>query len=114
MVPTVEIVLVRHAQPEWIRDGLNVVDPPLTEVGRQQAVVLDAIMKPRRDEPDIGEAHDLGPQMIRRRDGRCRIEEGRKGPADPVARLGKLMRRKRHASFSSTASASEISENASR
>jgi probable phosphoglycerate mutase len=32
-----QIVLVRHAQPEWVRDGLNVVDPPLTELGRRQA-----------------------------------------------------------------------------
>jgi len=33
----VEIVFVRHAQPEWVRDGLNVVDPPLTELGDRQA-----------------------------------------------------------------------------
>jgi probable phosphoglycerate mutase len=33
----VEIVLVRHGEPEWIRDGLNVVNPPLTERGRRQA-----------------------------------------------------------------------------
>lgn len=32
-----EIVLIRHGQPEWVRDGLNVVDPPLTELGRMQA-----------------------------------------------------------------------------
>ncbi|MFZ4718615.1 MAG: histidine phosphatase family protein [Ilumatobacteraceae bacterium] len=32
-----EIVLIRHGQPEWVRDGLNVVDPPLTELGREQA-----------------------------------------------------------------------------
>jgi probable phosphoglycerate mutase len=32
-----EIVLIRHGQPEWIRDGLNVVDPPLTALGRTQA-----------------------------------------------------------------------------
>lgn len=32
-----EIVLVRHGQPEWVRDGLNVVDPPLTVLGRRQA-----------------------------------------------------------------------------
>ena len=32
-----QIFLVRHAQPEWVRDGLNVVDPPLTDLGRRQA-----------------------------------------------------------------------------
>ena len=32
-----EIVLIRHGQPEWVRDGLNVVDPPLTELGHLQA-----------------------------------------------------------------------------
>jgi probable phosphoglycerate mutase len=33
----VEIVLVRHGEPEWIRDGLNVVNPSLTDRGRRQA-----------------------------------------------------------------------------
>jgi probable phosphoglycerate mutase len=37
-----EIVLIRHAQPEWVRDGLNVVDPPLTDLGREQAGRLAA------------------------------------------------------------------------
>ena len=32
-----EITLIRHGQPEWVRDGLNVVDPPLTELGHRQA-----------------------------------------------------------------------------
>ncbi len=32
-----EIILIRHGQPEWVRDGLNVVDPPLTELGELQA-----------------------------------------------------------------------------
>ena len=32
-----EIILIRHGQPEWVRDGLNVVDPPLTELGLLQA-----------------------------------------------------------------------------
>lgn len=32
-----EIVLIRHGQPEWVRNGLNVVDPPLTERGFLQA-----------------------------------------------------------------------------
>ena len=28
-----EFVLARHGQPEWVRDGFNVADPPLTERG---------------------------------------------------------------------------------
>ena len=32
-----EIVLIRHGEPEWVRDGLAVVDPPLTERGHRQA-----------------------------------------------------------------------------
>ena len=35
-----EIVLVRHGQPEWVRDGRNVVDPPLTELGHRQAEAM--------------------------------------------------------------------------
>jgi 2,3-bisphosphoglycerate-dependent phosphoglycerate mutase len=36
----VEFVLVRHGQPEWVRDGLNVDDPPLTELGHLQAQAM--------------------------------------------------------------------------
>jgi probable phosphoglycerate mutase len=32
-----EIVLIRHGEPEWVRDGLAVVDPPLTDRGHRQA-----------------------------------------------------------------------------
>jgi broad specificity phosphatase PhoE len=32
-----ELVLVRHAQPEWARDRTAQVDPGLTEVGQRQA-----------------------------------------------------------------------------
>jgi probable phosphoglycerate mutase len=40
----VELVLIRHGQPEWVRDGLNVVDPPLTALGeRQAAALVDAL-----------------------------------------------------------------------
>jgi probable phosphoglycerate mutase len=35
-----EIVLIRHGEPEWVRDGLTIVDPPLTERGRRQAELL--------------------------------------------------------------------------
>ncbi|MFM8650607.1 MAG: histidine phosphatase family protein [Actinomycetota bacterium] len=32
-----EIVLVRHGEPEWVRDDLNVDNPPLTARGHRQA-----------------------------------------------------------------------------
>lgn len=32
-----EIVLIRHGEPEWSRDGLTVDDPPLTRRGQDQA-----------------------------------------------------------------------------
>jgi 2,3-bisphosphoglycerate-dependent phosphoglycerate mutase len=32
-----EIVFVRHGEPEWVRDGYNVDDPPLTDLGHRQA-----------------------------------------------------------------------------
>ena len=37
-----EIVLIRHGEPEWVRDGLAVVDPPLTDRGHRQADRLAA------------------------------------------------------------------------
>jgi 2,3-bisphosphoglycerate-dependent phosphoglycerate mutase len=37
-----EVVLIRHAQPEWVKDGLNVSDPPLTQLGHRQAECLAA------------------------------------------------------------------------
>jgi probable phosphoglycerate mutase len=40
----VELVLIRHGQPEWVREGLNVVDPPLTELGHRQAAALARAM----------------------------------------------------------------------
>ena len=35
-----ELVLVRHGEPEWVRDGYNVDDPPLTPRGQDQAARL--------------------------------------------------------------------------
>ena len=35
-----EIVLIRHGEPEWVRDGLNVDNPPLTERGHRQAAAM--------------------------------------------------------------------------
>jgi broad specificity phosphatase PhoE len=46
-----EIVLVRHAQPEWARDRQAQVDPGLTERGRQQAeLVADRLSGEHFDE----------------------------------------------------------------
>lgn len=46
-----EIVLIRHGEPEWVRDGLNVVDPPLTSRGHEQAQRLaDALADQEFDE----------------------------------------------------------------
>lgn len=46
-----EVVLVRHAEPEWVRDGINIDNPPLTERGsRQAALAADALAAERFDE----------------------------------------------------------------
>ncbi|MFM9036190.1 MAG: histidine phosphatase family protein [Actinomycetota bacterium] len=46
-----EIVLVRHGEPEWVRDGLNVDNPPLTERGHRQAErVAEALTREVFDE----------------------------------------------------------------
>ena len=39
-----QIVLVRHGQPEWVRDGLNVVDPQLTDLGMRQARLASEVL----------------------------------------------------------------------
>lgn len=44
MLSAVEIVLVRHGQPEWVRDGLNVGNPPLTDLGHRQAEKMAAVL----------------------------------------------------------------------
>ena len=46
-----DIVLVRHGEPEWVRDGLNVDNPPLTERGHRQATkVAEALSGETFDE----------------------------------------------------------------
>lgn len=37
-----EIVFVRHGQPEWVKNGLNVVNPPLTDLGHVQAEAMSS------------------------------------------------------------------------
>jgi 2,3-bisphosphoglycerate-dependent phosphoglycerate mutase len=46
-----EIVLVRHGEPEWVIDGLNIDHPSLTERGRRQAArMADALAAEHFDE----------------------------------------------------------------
>lgn len=46
-----EIYLIRHGEPEWARDGLNIDNPPLTERGlRQAACVAKALGTEEFDE----------------------------------------------------------------
>ncbi len=46
-----EIVFIRHGEPEWIRDGLNVDNPPLTERGHRQAArMAEALRNEHFDE----------------------------------------------------------------
>jgi 2,3-bisphosphoglycerate-dependent phosphoglycerate mutase len=37
---SVELVFIRHAQPEWVANGLCVIDPRLSELGFEQAEIL--------------------------------------------------------------------------
>lgn len=46
-----ELVLVRHGEPEWVRDGVSIDNPPLTERGIRQAERLaDALVGEDFDE----------------------------------------------------------------
>ena len=46
-----ELVFVRHGQPEWVKDGLNVENPPLTDLGQRQAAnVAEALREEEFDE----------------------------------------------------------------
>lgn len=39
-----EIVFIRHGEPEWVRDGFNVDNPPLTARGHRQAERMAAAL----------------------------------------------------------------------
>jgi probable phosphoglycerate mutase len=43
-----ELVLIRHGEPEWVLDGLNVDNPPLTERGRRQAAAMAGYLREER------------------------------------------------------------------
>jgi broad specificity phosphatase PhoE len=40
-----ELVFIRHAQPEWVREGVSLLDPPLSDRGRQQAARLGELAR---------------------------------------------------------------------
>jgi 2,3-bisphosphoglycerate-dependent phosphoglycerate mutase len=40
-----EILLIRHGEPEWVRDGCAIHNPPLTDRGRDQAEKLAAALR---------------------------------------------------------------------
>jgi len=40
-----EIVLIRHGEPEWVRDGINIDNPPLTERGVRQAAAMAEFLR---------------------------------------------------------------------
>lgn len=41
-----ELVLVRHGEPEWVVDGMNIDHPPLTERGHRQAARMAKALAP--------------------------------------------------------------------
>lgn len=43
-----ELVFVRHAEPEWARDGINIDNPPLTARGEQQAALVSRTLAAER------------------------------------------------------------------
>ena len=43
-----QIVLIRHGEPEWILDGLNVDNPPLTDRGHGQAKAMAEFLREQR------------------------------------------------------------------
>ena len=46
-----DVVLIRHGEPEWSRDGFAVGNPPLTQRGHHQAAAMaDALRDERFDE----------------------------------------------------------------
>ncbi|CAN5758861.1 2,3-diphosphoglycerate-dependent phosphoglycerate mutase GpmB [soil metagenome] len=49
-----ELILVRHGEPQWVRDGLNVNDPVLTERGGKQAKAVADRLADSSQEPASG------------------------------------------------------------
>lgn len=66
-----EIVLVRHGEPEWVREDLNIDNPPLTHLGHLQAEkVARALTEEHFDEiwvsPLVRAQQTSGPLLLDR------------------------------------------------
>ena len=70
-----EFLLIRHAEPEWVKDGLSIVNPPLTKRGFDQAERLGSAspksiwtmsMCRRCLEPDRPQHHCWHARAVRR------------------------------------------------
>ena len=81
-----EIVLVRHGQPEWVRDGRNVVDPPLTELGHRQA---EAMAERLADEQHLAAGGGCGGDGVGA-SGAQLFKGGARGEALRVCHAGEL------------------------
>jgi probable phosphoglycerate mutase len=42
------ITLIRHGEPEWVKNGLNVDNPPLTVKGQEQAEMVATFLADTR------------------------------------------------------------------
>jgi broad specificity phosphatase PhoE len=74
----VQIVLVRHGQPQWNREGRSVVDPELTDLGHRQAhrvaehltgqrfdqILVSPLLRARQTAQPIGEALSTEPTVL--------------------------------------------------
>ena len=56
-IGVMEIVLVRHGEPEWVRNELNVVDPPLTDRGHMQAARMGEVLGRDRKSTRLNSSH---------------------------------------------------------
>lgn len=72
-----EIYLIRHAEPQWVIDGVNIVDPHLSERGTRQAEALaEALDGVHFDEilaSPLRRTHLTAEPMLRRRHARLAV-----------------------------------------
>jgi probable phosphoglycerate mutase len=80
----VEILLVRHGQPEWVREGRNVDDPVLTAVGQEQARRAAAALATERFD------RVLVSPLVRARQTAAPIEAALGRPAEVVDWLAEI------------------------